>query len=97
MNFGQAVEYAKAGLKIARKGWNGKGMYVWLEKGKRPEVYHNAEFLFGVSGDLFENVGHGQTTSMPHLNMRAADGSTVVGWLASQTDILAEDWDVITQ
>lgn len=95
MNFGQAIEYAKAGLKIVRAGWNGKGMYVWLEKGKRPESYHEKEFLFGVSGDLFENVGRGQTTVMPHLNMRAADGSTVVGWLASQTDILAEDWDVI--
>jgi len=96
MNFGQAIEYAKAGLKIARKGWNGKGMYVWLERGKRAELYHDREHLSGVSGDLFDNVGKGHSTVMPRFNMLSADGFIVPGWLASQTDMLADDWEVKT-
>lgn len=93
LNFGQALEAIKKGHCIARAGWNGKGMFVYLNKG-------NSEFLSpgrtetieGVSETLFELGNIGTVTRLPNINMRAATGSTVTGWLASQTDLLAEDW-----
>jgi hypothetical protein len=39
--------------------------------------------------------GNSKVKICPHIDMKAADGSYVVGWLASQTDMLAEDWDVV--
>jgi hypothetical protein len=93
-NFGAAIEAAKTGKRISRVGWNGKGMFVWVNKGS-VDVTETAivpEQIGGVNGDLFEIGDTGTITHMPNLNMKAADGSTVTGWLASQTDILANDW-----
>ncbi len=93
-NFGQAIESVKNGKAIAREGWNGKNMLVWMNKGSidRNDI---PESIGGVSGVLFEKGDDGSITRMPNLNMKAADGSTVTGWLASQTDILAEDWCIL--
>ncbi|SCW95607.1 DUF2829 domain-containing protein [Ancylobacter rudongensis] len=97
MNFGEALKQVKLGYRAARGSWNGKGMFVYLEHGSAPTSFHQlAErgTINGVSSLLFE-VGHeGTTVRMPHLSLKAADGSRVTGWLASQTDLLAEDWVV---
>ena len=96
ITFGAAIEAAKQGKAIARSGWNGKNMYVWMAKGnyasdtEAPKVISS-----GVNLGLFEVGDKGTVTRMPNLNMKAADGSTVTGWLASQTDILAEDWQIL--
>ncbi len=101
--FGAALEAAKNGKAISREGWNGKGMIVFLNKGAHSfpasEVpmweetcYQRTPFLEGIRSDLFENWMDGIVTRLPNLNMRAASGATVTGWLASQTDLLAEDW-----
>ena len=97
MNFGQALEALKEGKQVARAGWNGKKMYLWLNKGNLasngPEPIENK--IEAIREDLFE-VGHSDTvTRLPNINMTAATGSTVTGWLASQTDMLAEDWVII--
>jgi hypothetical protein len=92
-NFGAALERLKNGEKVARKGWKGKGMYLWLEKGSHDFGNESVQsYIGGVRSSLFENGDRGTSTRMPHLCMRAADGSTVTGWLASQTDLLAIDW-----
>ncbi len=92
-NFGAALERLKNGEKVARKGWNGKGMYLWLEKGSHDFGTDAVQsYIGGVRCSLFENGDKGTSTRMPHICMRAADGSTVTGWLASQTDMLAIDW-----
>ena len=89
MNFGQAIENLKQGKKVARKGWNGKGMFITLQNGSE------------VEGNNMRNepakkyYGDCKAKICPHIDMKAADGSYVVGWLASQTDMLAEDWDII--
>lgn len=94
MNFGQAIEALKAGKIVKRAGWNGKNMHVYLNFGSRPPkaiaAFHN-----GVPDHLFDTGNKGTSVRMPNLNMRAADGSIVTGWLASQTDMLAEDWVVL--
>lgn len=98
MNFGQAIEELKAGNKVARMGWNGKGMFIYLVKGNevKYEDLRNeaAKQLSDKSSYALGNAGR-KVTINSHIDMKAADGSVVVGWLASQTDMLAEDWTVV--
>lgn len=96
LDFAEALRYVKAGFRASRAGWNGKGMWIYLSKGS----YDNQEPVFpvrieGIDGHLFEQGDTGTATRLPNLNMQAATGSTVTGWLASQTDLLAEDWTVL--
>lgn len=89
MTFGLAIEAAKKGKRIARAGWNGKGMFVVYQKGYPDGIPCNkntAEAFGYKEGDLFK--------CRPYLQMRCADGSHQM-WLASQSDILEEDWQII--
>lgn len=86
-NFGEALKYLKRGFKVARKGWNGKGMYLFL--GRDFELTTDADL-----GEYTEENSDGsyQAEVGESVCMRTADKSIVIGWLASQTDMLAEDW-----
>ena len=75
MTFGQALEALKEGKRVARSGWNGKGMYIYLADGKL----------------LTEAIGEGVFTDT--TTMKTADNK-FVPWLASQADMLAEDWEI---
>lgn len=90
MSFGHAIEAARVyGRKITRAGWNGKGMFVVYQKGYPEGIPCNKQTAeaFGLQeGDLFR--------VQPYLQMRCADGSHQM-WLASQSDILADDWVMI--
>ena len=104
LSFGQALDQLKQGQSIARKGWNGKNMFVYLNKGSYdfPNTdghsdFNEGDLIEGVSEKLFENGHHGTITRLPNINMRTATGSTVTGWLASQTDLLADDWGVLPE
>ena len=81
MNFGEALELLKEGKKVARKGWNGKGMYI---------------FLAGVTSWGHNTVLHEELTSAYDcIAMRTANSVVCFGWLASQVDMLAEDWVIV--
>ena len=67
LDFGQALALLKQGRRMARRGWNGKDMHVYLD----------------------EQTGAGR---LPCIVMRTAQGMEQPGWLASQADMLAEDW-----
>lgn len=84
MKFGEAIELAQQGKKITREGWNGKGQFVYYQEGSAidPQAARN-EVLRAMEGPI---------TIRPHLDMKTVDGSIQIGWLASQTDMLAEDW-----
>ena len=84
MNFGGAIEALKLGKKVARKGWNGKGMWLILVPG-------SIDINFG-DGSVYYKAGLSQGTINPHIDMKTATGEMQPGWLASQTDMLAEDW-----
>lgn len=90
LNFGQAIELLKTGHRVARAGWNGKGMWIAYTPGSEfaPE--------FAKAGHAAAHRAAEEPNEpvrlLPHIDMRAADGSMVVGWLASQTDMLADDW-----
>ena len=93
MNFGKAIEALKQGKKVARAGWNGKNMFVYFVKGTTVK----SSQLRGAALDHVGYQGEGDTDVVinGHIDMKAADGSVVVGWLASQTDMLAEDWEEV--
>ena len=82
MNFGHAIEALKNGKKVARNGWNGKGMFLYLIKGI--ELQNTLKYGYGE----YEN----EPTITDSIAMKTAQNPNVVGWLASQTDMLAEDW-----
>lgn len=81
--FGEAIAALKAGRRVMRKGWNGKGMFLFLVPGSQFKV--NREPLLSM-------LGEGALVNyQPHIDMKTAQ-DTVVPWLASQGDVLAEDW-----
>lgn len=89
MNFGLAIEAAKKGKKIARLGWNGKGMWVVYRTGYPDGIPCNKNTADAVGipeGSLFK--------VRPYLQMKCVDGSFQM-WLASQSDILADDWYIV--
>ena len=83
LTFGDVLDVCKKGVKIARQGWNGKGMCLVY-------VGENA-WSFDTDANLDQlDRSHGYPM-LPMLVMKTADNKWVP-WLASQTDILAEDW-----
>jgi len=91
MTFGLAIEAAKKGYKIARNGWNGKGMFIYIVNGTILEK----QLLRGEVSNVMKDVLVPEVKICSHFDMKAADGSIVVGWLASQTDMLSEDWLIV--
>lgn len=102
MNFGQAIEAAKSGKLVARQGWNGKGMFIFM----RPACELDTETVVNKVQSLPDSFkkwvadhhGDAPTDKIKfgrYLCMKAADGSVVNGWLASQTDMLSEDWTIV--
>lgn len=87
VTFSEALELLKKGYRLARAGWNGKGMFIFLVNGSNFKV--NREPLLSILGEGTE------VTYRPHIDMRTADGSIAV-WTASQTDIMADDWEVVS-
>lgn len=86
LTFSEALERLKSGKKVQRSGWNGKGMFLFLQKGYPEGVPANkntAEALGVEEGSIVK--------VLPYIAMKTVDGS-LVPWLASQTDILANDW-----
>lgn len=81
MDFSDALDFMKQGLKVAREGWNGKGMWICICKGA---TTYDVPLNAGFDASLARNT-------LPFIIMKTAD-ECLVPWLASQTDILATDW-----
>lgn len=92
MSFGLAIEALKRGSRVARAGWNGKGMWLVLVPGTpeaalRPGTpYHAA-------------TGLESCEILPHIDMWTVNAQSrramLPGWVASQTDMLADDWQLV--
>lgn len=83
LTFGEALELLKAGKRVARAGWNGKGMFVFLVPGSNFKV--NRPPLLGIYPEGTE------INYRPHIDLKGADGS-ISTWAPSGSDALAEDW-----
>ena len=107
LNFGQALEALKKGKLVARKGWNGKSMFLFIRPADKltTSFIPNVKSLpQSVKNWIDENIDDKVNTGEPGLQevhfgsyicMKAADNSIVNGWLASQTDLLSEDWEIL--
>ena len=89
MSFGEAIGAMKAGLRVARKGWNGKGMFVVYQKAYPDGIPCNEQTAqaWGMKqGDLF--------CCEPYLQIKMVNGSHAM-WVPSINDVLAEDWVIV--
>ena len=93
MIFGLAIEQLKDGQKVARSGWNGKGMWISMTNGKTLDLSIDDIWTQNVKDVALENGG--TVELLPYLVMKTADNKIQIGWLASQSDILADDWIVV--
>lgn len=86
MTFGDALEATKRGERVARNGWNGKNMYVFLA----------GDVEFHTDADISEFYMSADGVCVtPMLVLRTAQGNLQPGWLATQSDLLAEDWYIV--
>lgn len=76
MDFGDALSRLKGGNRIAREGWNGKGMWLVLI----------------LPGNAMHTSLAGSFDMQPCIGMKTANNLMQPGWLASQADMLADDW-----
>lgn len=89
LSFGAAVELLKAGKRVARSGWNGKGMFVVYQKGYPQGIPCNKQTADAWQlneGDLFKVE--------PYLQIQMVNGSHAM-WVPSINDVLAEDWAIV--
>jgi hypothetical protein len=91
MDFSAALKCLKSGERVKRDGWNGKGMYVVLQKGYPEGIPINAN-----TAECTRLPQGTVCKFLPYLMMRTAQGG-FVPWLISQTDALAEDWLVFSE
>lgn len=96
MDFGDVLRGLKIGRRYAREGWNGKGMFIYYTGGKRIPLEEWHTTLPGQEITWGE-IGSGYVIIKPHIDMMTAQGERVIGWLASQTDMLADDWYEVTK
>lgn len=85
LNFGQALEALKAGHRVAREGWNGKGMYLIMIQGS-----NDIASLHGYGfGECLGEPAFADT-----IYLKSAQNQ-LVAWNPSQVDMLAEDWEIV--
>lgn len=87
LSFGDAIVALKAGKRVARAGWNGKGMWLLLVPGSSVPAL-NPNSPYAKAGLTSVEIG-------AHIDMMTAQGTMQPGWLASQTDMLADDWSLV--
>lgn len=95
MDFGNALAALKMGLKVARAGWNGKGMWLSLSSHQGEPRTVPAGNFWSENNSRYAAENGGAATVLPCITMKTATGEILMGWLASQTDMLAEDWQII--
>ena len=96
MDFGTALKKLKEGNKIARAGWNGKGMFIVLMPALHLPCYNTQDTHKKVNDRTAKHIGKDTPLdSQPYISMFTALKQWQPGWLASQADLLAEDWTVV--
>jgi hypothetical protein len=86
-DFGDAIRLLKLGYKVCREGWNGKDMWLVLVPG--------ADCKKCVEGSVYDKAGLKSVHIDSHIDMYTAKGTMQPGWVASQADMLAEDWMIV--
>ena len=96
MNFGKAIKAAKEGKKIRRRGWNGKNQWVVLMPELHLPPFNSQGPGAKVNDSTARYIGEDQHLfCCPYFVIYTEQKVWQPGWLASQTDMLAEDWEVL--
>lgn len=95
LDFGEALRALKAGHRVARTGWNGKNMWLALSGPLEGRRIPAANFCSPRNAEYAAQTIDGSANVLPCITMKTAAGDIQMGWLASQADMLAEDWFVI--
>ena len=95
MSFGLAIEALKAGHRVARAGWNGKGMWLSLSGPLAGRKIGNESFWSHNNARYAAEQPDMAATVLPCITMKTATGEILMGWLASQTDMLSDDWMIV--
>lgn len=96
MSFGHALVALKAGHRVSRAGWNGKGMWLaYMPKLELPP-FSTQDTNRKVNDRTARWIGEDTPLyCLPYIAMWTADQKWQPGWLASQTDMLADDWGIV--
>ena len=95
LSFGHAIRLLKEGKRVARAGWTGKGMWLSLS-GLDGRRLVKPEAFWSETNRAYAESLHGHMAwVLPCICMKTATGEILMGWLASQTDMLAEDWMLV--
>lgn len=95
MTFGMAIEALKIGMKVARAGWNGKCMWLSLSGHGGGSLVHWSSFWSTNNANFAATQEEESAVVLPCITMKTADDKILMGWLASQTDMLADDWCIV--
>ncbi|MGW8324111.1 MAG: DUF2829 domain-containing protein [Desulfobacterales bacterium] len=95
MNFGEAIQALKDGKKVQRKGWNGKDMFIVLMSELNLPPYNTQGTERKVNDRTAKWIGESTPLeSQPYIAMFTAQKKWQPGWLASQADMLSDDWEI---
>ena len=95
MDFGDALRALKVGKRIARAGWNGKDMWLALSGPLGGRRIPAESFWSPRNAEYAAQTIDGSANVLPCITMKTAAGDIQMGWVASQADMLAEDWFVV--
>lgn len=89
--FGQAIGSLKHGFRVAREGWNGKGMWLWLKEGTTVK----SEWCHDLALKEIAEKNGGEIFAGGVICMKTAQNTIQSGWNPSQADVLAADWVLV--
>lgn len=88
---GWAIKQTRDGKRVRRSGWNGKGMWLAYSPGAMLDAKH---FWSPVNQEYADSQPNKMAAVLPCITMKTATGEILMGWLASQSDLLATDWEI---
>lgn len=109
-NFGEAIEAAKQGKLIAREGWNGKGMFVFMRPADElsvhfivnsvkslPQSFKDYQSKMVFNADTYDTINENTVKIKfgAYLCLSTPNNDVINGWNASTSDVLAEDWVIL--
>jgi len=96
MTFGLALEAIKQGHKVARRGWNGANMFIVFMSGMQLPPYNTQGTERKVNDRTAKWIGKDQALNcQPYIAMYNAQKQWIPGWVASQSDMLSDDWYLV--
>ena len=96
MKFGEAITLLNAGHPVTRQGWNGKGMFL-IRAGGYKVAAEDARPNGIITKEFLQGRGLTHLEILPHIDMWTAQNTYLPGWLASQSDMLADDWMIYVE